>query len=1076
MVGMLGKLFKGNPDAVLKKRWPVVEETNALEQQVQSLSEEELAGSTARFRDRLEAGETLDDLMPEVFAAVRESGRRATGMRHFDVQLIGGMVLHEGMIAEMGTGEGKTLVATLAAYLNALGGDGVHIITVNDYLAKRDTQWMGPVYHGLGMSVGCLQHERSYVLDPEVHSDNPAMNALREVSRKEAYNADITYGTNHEYGFDYLRDNMAVDATQQVQRGHHYAIVDEVDNILIDEARTPLIISGPAQEATKTYGTMARLAPRLEREEDFTIDEKHRTVSLTEDGIAKVERALNIGNLYDPANYYMTHYVENAVRAMVLFQRDKEYLVENGDIVIVDEFTGRKMYGRRYSDGLHQALEAKEGVQVQQESITYATITLQNYFRMYEKLSGMTGTAMTESEELMRIYRLDVIVIPPNMERVREDHTDLIFRSQQGKWQAIVDEINEIHEEGRPILVGTASIESSETLDGMLRRSGLPHQVLNAKNHEHEAQIVAQAGRVGSVTVSTNMAGRGTDIILGGNPDMLALEELRKAGFTSMDDAPSAVVEKARANVQRQWDEEHNRVVELGGLYVIGTEKNDARRIDNQLRGRSGRQGDPGSTRFFVSLEDDLVRRFGGDRIQSIMGLAGMSDETPMENNMVSKALGNAQTKVEASHFEIRKRLVEYDDVINTHREVIYEERRKVLEGADLKSNIQGMVERELDSIVDNHVAGNDPDEWTLDDMVEELRTIFPLSPNLEAGVLWTLSGDEIAERVQDYATELYEQREQAVSEEHMRVIERLVTLRTIDSHWVVHLTSMENLRQGVGLHAYGQRDPLVMYRTEGHQKFQDMMSHHPTRHCAHDHPRDAAGGAPHDGQAGEPRRQQGGRDEGQPHGRRGRTTSAAARGGRRGRRPQGGTQRPMSLRQRGEVQAVPRSGVMSDSSAHTNEAIARLFDRLAGLYEMQEGGGFKARAYRKGAQAIRDLPEQLTAMVAAGANLQKVPGIGKAIDGKVRELLDTGSVRTYDREAASATPLALALLDVPGIGGASVRRLLEETGASSAEELQAALDTGAGAWLPQTGPRSREAIQDCLQGLAASSAVAVQR
>ena len=825
MVGMLGKLFKGNPDAVLKKHWPVVEETNALERQVQSLSEEELAGNTARFRERLASGEALDDLMPEVFAAVRESARRATGMRHFDVQIIGGMVLHEGKITEMGTGEGKTLVATLAAYLNALNGNGVHIITVNDYLAKRDTQWMGPVYHSLGMSVACLQHERSYVLDPEVHSDNPTMNALREVSRKEAYNADITYGTNHEYGFDYLRDNMAVDATQQVQRGHHYAIVDEVDNILIDEARTPLIISGPAQEATKTYGTMARLAPRLERDEDFTIDEKLRTVSLTEDGIAKVESSLNIGNLYDPANYYMTHYVENAVRAMVLFQRDKEYLVENGDIVIVDEFTGRKMYGRRYSDGLHQALEAKEGLRVQQESITYATITLQNYFRMYEKLSGMTGTAMTESEELMRIYRLDVIVIPPNMERVREDHTDLIFRSQPGKWQAIVNEIKEINEEGRPILVGTASIESSELLDGMLRRSGVPHQVLNAKNHEHEAQIVAQAGRVGSVTVSTNMAGRGTDIILGGNPDMLALEELRKAGYTSIDTAPPQAVEKARATVQRQWDDEHRRVVELGGLYVIGSEKNDARRIDNQLRGRSGRQGDPGSTRFFVSLEDDLVRRFGGDRIQSIMGLAGMSDDTPMENNMVSKALGNAQTKVEASHFEIRKRLVEYDDVINTHREVIYEERHKVLEGADLKANIKGMVERELDTIVDKHVVGNDPDDWTIDDMVEELRTIFPLSPNLEATVLWTLSSDEIAERVQDYATELYEQREQAVSEEHMRVIERLVTLRTIDSHWVVHLTSMENLRHGVGLHAYGQRDPLVMYRTEGHQKFQEMMA-----------------------------------------------------------------------------------------------------------------------------------------------------------------------------------------------------------------------------------------------------------
>ena len=825
MVGMLGKLFKGDPDAPVKKRWPGVETANALEERARSLSDGALAQSTDRFRAQLAEGVALDDLLPEVFAAVRESARRATGMRHFDVQLIGGMVLHEGKIAEMGTGEGKTLVATLAAYLNALSGNGVHVITVNDYLAKRDTQWMGPVYHGLGMTVACLQHERAYVLDPQAHSDNPGLDALRLVSRKEAYEADITYGTNHEFGFDYLRDNMAVDKAQQVQRGHHYAIVDEVDNILIDEARTPLIISGPAQEATRTYATMARLVPRLQQEDDYIIDEKHRTVALTEDGIAKMERSLNVGNLYDPANYYMTHYIENAVKAMALFQRDKEYLVENGEIVIVDEFTGRKMYGRRYSDGLHQALEAKEGVRVQQESITYATITLQNYFRMYEKLAGMTGTAMTEAEELMRIYRLDVVAIPPHKERVREDSTDLIYRTQTGKWQAIVNEIKGVHEEGRPILVGTASIESSEVLDGMLRRSGIPHQVLNAKNHEHEAQIVAQAGRVGAVTVATNMAGRGTDIILGGNQEMLALEELRKAGYASLDGAPPAAVETARAAVQRQWDQEHQRVVDLGGLYVIGTEKNDARRIDNQLRGRSGRQGDPGSTRFFVSLEDDLVRRFGGDRIQGIMGLAGMTDDAPMENSMVSKALGNAQTKVEASHFETRKRLVEYDDVINTHREVIYQERRKVLEGADLKANIQQMMERELDAIVDNYAAGNDPDEWALDDMVEELRTIFPIPPHLEAGALDGLSGDEIARQVQDYAMGLYQQREQAVGEEQMRIIERLVTLRTIDSHWVVHLTSMENLRQGVVLHAYGQRDPLVMYRTEGHQKFQEVMA-----------------------------------------------------------------------------------------------------------------------------------------------------------------------------------------------------------------------------------------------------------
>ena len=824
MAGVLGKIFKSRNEGMVKKLWPLVADTNALEPEFKSMSDQDFKGMTAKLRSRLEDGETLDDLLPTAFAAVREAAWRTIGLRHFDVQLIGGMVLHQGKIAEMRTGEGKTLVATLAAYLNALEGQGVHVITVNDYLARRDTQWMGPVYHSLGMSVGCLQHELSFQLDPDVHSDQPGMNALRAVTRQDAYAADITYGTNHEFGFDYLRDNMAVDAARRVQRGLHYVIVDEVDNILIDEARTPLIISGPAQEASQTYGTMARIVPRLQIEEDFTVDEKHRTISLTEDGIETLEQALNIDNLYEPGNYQLTHYVENAIRALVIYQKDKDYLVENGEIILVDEFTGRKMYGRRYSDGLHQALEAKEGVKVQQETITYATITLQNYFRMHDKLAGMTGTAMTEAEEFMRIYHLDVVTIPTNMPNVRDDRTDFIYKTEEGKWNAILEDIQEAYKDGRPVLVGTASIESSEVLDGILKRNGVPHQVLNAKNHEQEANIVAQAGRVGSVTVATNMAGRGTDIILGGNQEMLLADELRRKGYATLEDAPQDVIDATRKAVQQQWAEEHQKVIDMGGLYVIGTEKNDARRIDNQLRGRTGRQGDPGTTRFYVSLDDDLMRRFGGDRIKSVMGFAGLGDDEALENSMVSKALGSAQTKVEAYHFEIRKNLVEYDDVINTHREVIYAERHKVLDDADLKSNILDMLEKELDAIVDNYVVGSNSEDWAVGDMVEELRTIFLLPPELEVAELEVLTPDEIHDEIQDYAEALYAQREEAVGAEHLRMIERMVTLRTIDSHWVVHVTSMENLRQGVGLHAYGQRDPLVMYRSEGHEKFQEML------------------------------------------------------------------------------------------------------------------------------------------------------------------------------------------------------------------------------------------------------------
>ena len=824
MIGRLSKLFGSGADGALKKIGPIVDEVNDLEPRLEALSDDELRDSTDALKARLDAGETLDDLLPSAFAAVREASRRAIGLRHFDVQLIGGVVLHQGKIAEMKTGEGKTLVAPLAVYLNALAGKGVHVVTVNDYLARRDVQWMGPVYHKLGLSVSSLQHEGSLIYDPEAPSDQPALRFLRPITRRDAYGADITYGTNHEFGFDYLRDNMAVEAGRVVQRGLHYAIVDEVDYILIDEARTPLIISGAAQEATQLYATMAKVVPRLQEEDDYTVDEKQKAISLTEEGIAKMEQALGVGNLYDPDNYQMTHFIENALRARVIYRRDRDYVVQDGNIILVDEFTGRLMEGRRFSDGLHQALEAKEGVKVQQESITYATITLQNYFRMYEKLAGMTGTALTEAAEFTRIYRLEVAPIPPHRPMVRNDHSDFVFKSSQAKWQAIADDIEEAHAEGRPVLVGTTSIENSEMLSGMLQKRGVTHQVLNAKNHEREATIVAHAGRPGAVTVATNMAGRGTDIILGGNPDSDLSDELRRAGYPTPEAAPAETLEKTRAAVQSRWREEHERVVARDGLYVLGTEKHEARRIDNQLRGRSGRQGDPGESRFYVSLEDDLMRRFGGDRIKGFMNLMGIAEDQPLEAGMVTKALGTVQTKVEAHNFEIRKNLVEYDDVINRHREVIYAERRKILEEADLKANVLSMVEQELETVLDAFIVGNDPSGWDLDGLVKELRVIFPLPAELDEREMERLSGEEVHERVQEHASDLYEQREAAVGSEMMRALERLVMLRTIDSHWVQHLTTMENLRQGVGLQAYGQRDPLVAYRAQGHEHFQAML------------------------------------------------------------------------------------------------------------------------------------------------------------------------------------------------------------------------------------------------------------
>ena len=616
------------------------------------MSDEQLKDRTWEFKERLqEDAEELDDLLPEAFAMVREAAKRTLGQRHYDVQLIGGIVLHQGRIAEMKTGEGKTLVATLSVYLNALTGRGVHIVTVNDYLARRDTVWMGPIYHLLGLSVGCLQHDSAYTYDPSSESDDPSFKYLRPISRREAYQADITYGTNNEFGFDYLRDNMMVEPQMAVQRELHYAIVDEVDNILIDEARTPLIISGPAEEPVQLYYTFARLVPRL-REEDYTIDDRTRTVSLTQPGISKMEQWAKVGNLYDAENYHLVHYIENALTAHILRKRDKEYVVRDGQVVIVDEFTGRLQFGRRWSDGLHQAVEAKEGVKVQRESITYATITLQNYFRMYEKLAGMTGTAATEAEEFYKIYHLDVVTIPTNKPMVRNDAPDLIFKTEEGKWRAVAREIEEHYQEGRPVLVGTTSIENSEKLSGLLQKSGVPHKVLNAKQHESEAQIVTQAGRPHAITVATNMAGRGTDIVLGGNP-------------LGLDIAPD------------EWQRDHDLVVSLGGLRVIGTEHHEARRIDNQLRGRSARQGDPGSSRFYASLEDELLSRFGGERIKSVMGLVGLDEDTPIENRIVTKSLESAQVKVEGHNFEIRKHLLDYDDVLNNQRQAIYAERSK---------------------------------------------------------------------------------------------------------------------------------------------------------------------------------------------------------------------------------------------------------------------------------------------------------------------------------------------------------------------------------------------------------------
>jgi len=782
----------------LKKLWPIVERVSALEPEVQALSDDELRAKTDEFRRRLAEGETLDDLLVEGFAVAREAIRRAVGERAFDVQVLGGIVLHQGTIAEMKTGEGKTLVATLPLYLNALEGKGAHLVTVNDYLAKRDAQWYGRALYNLGLNIGVLQHDTAHLYTPEKVSEVANMEHLMPAPRRQAYQADVIYGTNNEFGFDYLRDNMAVDLSYCVQRELHYAIVDEVDNILIDEARTPLIISGPAAESTQIYYSFARLVPRLAIDVDYTVDERQRAVSLTESGMVKIEQGLGVQNIYAPENYRLTRYMEAALKAHILYHQDRDYVIRDGEIVIVDDFTGRLMFGRRWSDGLHQAVEAKEGVKIQQETVTYATITLQNYFRLYDKLAGMTGTAWTEREEIYTIYGLDVMVIPTHMPMIREDHTDLVYRSEQGKFQAVQEEIEELHRQGRPALVGTVSIEKSEYLSEMLRRKGIPHQVLNAKHHEKEAAIIAQAGHKGAVTIATNMAGRGTDIILGGKPDGRPREE---------------------------WEQEHNEVVAVGGLQVIGTERHEARRIDNQLRGRSGRQGDPGSSRFYVSFEDELMRRFAPEWLPGMMERLGMEENIPIEHTWVSKAIETAQTKVEGYNFDIRKHVVEYDDVMNKHRDVIYTERRKILEGVDLKANIMDMRREEFTALWEAHLPERQEQEWDHEGLFNEVSGIVRLPSNLAPQFLARLSREEVLQALLSHAEEAYERKESEIGSQTMRTLERLVMLRTIDTLWVEHLTAMEEVRQGIGLHAYGQSDPRVVYKKEARDMWDQFLA-----------------------------------------------------------------------------------------------------------------------------------------------------------------------------------------------------------------------------------------------------------
>ncbi len=819
MIGsVLKKVFGTKNDRELKRIRPIVDKINSLEPQMKALSDAELRALTDRFRQRLSGGESLDDILPEAFAAVREVARRRIGMRHFDVQLIGGVVLHEGKIAEMKTGEGKTLAATLPMYLNALSGKGAHLVTVNDYLAKRDTQWMGPVYHALGLSIGVIQHEASFIYDPDFSGPDQRHLHLRPCSRKEAYLADITYGTNNEFGFDYLRDNMKFSLDEYVQRDLNYAIVDEVDSILIDEARTPLIISGPAEASTDKYYKIDAIIPFLKKDLHYTVDEKEKRAYLTEDGISKVEELLKIDNLYDPRHIETLHHVNQALRAHVLFKRDIDYVVKDGQVVIVDEFTGRLMPGRRWSDGLHQAVEAKEKVKIESENQTLASITFQNYFRMYEKLAGMTGTADTEAAEFHSIYNLDVIVVPTNKPMIRKDYTDLVYKTEKEKFRAVVREIKEWYEKGRPVLVGTISIENSERLSEMLKKAGIKHHVLNAKHHEKEAEIVAQAGRIKAVTISTNMAGRGTDIVLGGNPEFMAAE---KAGKDDTTEEYRAALEEAKAVCEK----EREKVLELGGLHIIGTERHESRRIDNQLRGRSGRQGDPGSSRFYLSLEDNLMRIFASDRIASIMDKLGMEEDTPIEHGLISKAVENAQKKVEAHNFDIRKHLLEYDDVMNQQRQVVYDYRRQILSQSGLREMVKEFTSEVVEDLVSGHVDEKsrleDGKAAALGDAVfKQFGVRIGEQDLVDAG-----DREDLVELINDRVWAFYTDKVRTIGEEIISQVERIMMLHTLDNLWKDHLLTMDHLKSGIGLRGYAQQNPLNEYKKEGFELFSGMIA-----------------------------------------------------------------------------------------------------------------------------------------------------------------------------------------------------------------------------------------------------------
>ena len=839
-MGLFQKIFGTYSERELKSIYPIADQIEALADEYKALSDAELQAKTPAFKERLANGETLDDILPEAFATVREAADRVLGLRPYRVQLIGGIVLHQGRIAEMKTGEGKTLVATLPAYLNALSGEGVHIVTVNDYLAKRDSEWMGKVHRFLGLTVGLIVHD------------------MDKAARQAAYAADITYGTNNEMGFDYLRDNMALYASEQVQRGHSFAIVDEVDSILIDEARTPLIISGMGEKSTQMYDLAESFAARLKKyvvvetddkeeeatdiDADYVVDEKAKTATLTARGIAKAEEFFHLENLSDPENSTIAHHINQAIRAHGIMKRDVDYVIKDGEIIIVDEFTGRLMFGRRYSEGLHQAIEAKEHVSVQRESKTLATITFQNYFRLYSKLSGMTGTALTEEEEFSTIYKLDIIEVPTNKPVIRIDNEDSVYKTEAGKYRAVINQVTACHEKGQPVLVGTVSIEKNELLSRMLTKAGIKHNVLNAKNHEKEAEIVAQAGKLGAVTVATNMAGRGTDIMLGGNAEYMAKDDMRRAGLsdeliaeaTGYAETDNQEILDARAlfaaKLRQHKDEiagEAEQVRQAGGLFIIGTERHDSRRIDNQLRGRAGRQGDPGETRFYISLEDDLMRLFGGDRVTNMMERMNIDEDTPIENKMLSRAIEQAQTTVESRNFQSRKAVLEYDDVMNKQREIIYGQRKQVLDGMDVKSVIMNMMNTSIRHLVQGAFAGGSLDSVSMRELLGSVEGLyFPkYAVRFEETQIPALTADEVADAFAQAAADYYEKKEQELTSPVMREVERVVLLRVVDEYWMDHIDAMQDLRQGIRLRAYAQTDPIIAYKKESLEMFEEMIS-----------------------------------------------------------------------------------------------------------------------------------------------------------------------------------------------------------------------------------------------------------